>query len=127
MATVQIVTEDKLISVDGDVREGEYTFPANLWAMQWDGSTGHAEWTDGPNTVIEAADVAGYVTAWAQNVPEEEEEEVEPTAEQVANSENRSYLRSTDWYAMRKADTGEAIPSDISALRAAAREAITGE
>ena len=127
MATVQVVTEDKLISVDGDVREGEYTFPANLWAMQWDGSTGHAEWTDGPNTVIEASDVAGYITAWEENVPEAEEEEVEPTAEQVANSENRSYLRSTDWYAMRKADTGEAIPSDISALRAAAREAITGE
>lgn len=120
MATVQIVTEDKLISVGGDGRVGEYTFPSNLWAIQWDGSTGHAEWTDGPNTVIEASDVAGYITAWEANAPEEEGE---PTAQDVTNA-SMAYLASTDWYASRKADTGEAIPSDIAALRAAAREAI---
>ena len=121
MATVQIVKEDNMISVDGDGREGEYTFPSNLWAIQWDGSTGHAEWTDGPNTVIEADDVAGYITAWEANAPDAE---VEPTAQEVTNGESMAYLASTDWYASRKADTGEAIPSDIAALRAAAREAI---
>ena len=121
MVTVQVVTEDNIISVGGDGRVGEYTFPSNLWAIQWDGSTGHAEWTDGPNTVIEAADVAGYITAWEANAPEAV---VEPTAQEVTNSENKDYLTSTDWYASRKADTGEAIPSDIAALRAAARAAI---
>ena len=121
MATVQIVKEDNVISVDGDGRVGEYTFPSNLWAIQWDGSTGHAEWTDGPNTVIEADDVAGYITAWEANAPEAV---AEPTAQEVTNAESRAYLTSTDWYASRKADTGEAIPSDIAALRAAAREAI---
>ena len=121
MATVQIVKEDNLISVGGVWREGEYTFPSNLWAIQWDGSTGHAEWTDGPNTVIEADDVAGYITAWEANAPEAL---AEPTAQEVTNAESMAYLTSTDWYASRKADTGEAIPSDISALRTAAREAI---
>ena len=121
MATVQIVKEDNVISVDGDGREGEYTFPANLWAIQWDGSTGHAEWTDGPNTVIEADDVAGYITAWEANAPDAV---AEPTAQEVTNNESMAYLESTDWYASRKSDTGEAIPSDIAALRAAAREAI---
>ena len=121
MATLTVVTEDNMISVGGDGRVGEYTFPSNLWAIQWDGSTGHAEWTDGPNTVIEAADVAGYITAWEANAPEAV---VEPTAQEVTNSENKDYLTSTDWYASRKADTGEAIPSDIAALRAAARAAI---
>ena len=121
MATLTVVKEDNVISVDGDGRVGEYTFPSNLWAIQWDGSTGHAEWTDGPNTVIEAADVAGYITAWEANAPEAV---VEPTAQEVTNSENKDYLTSTDWYASRKADTGEAIPSDIAALRAAARAAI---
>ena len=121
MATVQIVKEDNMISVDGDGREGEYTFPSNLWAIQWDGSTGHAEWTDGPNTVIEAADVAGYITAWEANAPDAV---AEPTAQEVTNNESMAYLASTDWYASRKSDTGEAIPSDIAALRAAAREAI---
>ena len=124
MATVQIVKEDNLISVGGVWREGEYTFPSNLWAIQWDGSTGHAEWTDGPNTVIGADDVAGYITAWEANAPEAL---AEPTAQEVTNAESRAYLTSTDWYASRKADSGEAIPSDIAALRAAAREAITGE
>jgi hypothetical protein len=121
MATVQIVTEDNIISVGGDIREGEYTFPSNLWAIQWDGSTGHAEWTDGPNTVIEADDVAGYITAWEANAPDAV---AEPTAQEVTNNESMAYLESTDWYASRKSDTGEAIPSDIAALRAAAREAI---
>ena len=124
MATVQIVKEDNVISVDGDGRVGEYTFPSNLWAIQWDGSTGHAEWTDGPNTVIGADDVAGYITAWEANAPDAEEEVAEPTAQEVTNGESMAYLVSTDWYASRKSDTGEAIPSDIAALRAAAREAI---
>ena len=124
MATVQIVKEDNVISVDGDGRVGEYTFPSNLWAIQWDGSTGHAEWTDGPNTVIEATDVAGYITAWEANAPDAV---AEPTAQEVINAESMAYLASTDWYASRKADTGEAIPSDIAALRAAARAAIIEE
>tara|TARA_R110002074_G_scaffold289494_1_gene461326 strand:+ start:1023 stop:1397 length:375 start_codon:yes stop_codon:yes gene_type:complete len=123
MATVQIVTEDNMISVGGDGRVGEYTFPSNLWAIQWDGSTGHAEWTDGPNTVIEAADVAGYITAWEANAPDDVTEE-QLTEQEVINYDSMAYLASTDWYASRKADTGEAIPSDIAALRAAAREAI---
>lgn len=124
MATVQVVTDDNIISVDGDVREGEYTFPSNLWAIQWDGSTGQAEWTDGPNTVIEADDVAGYITAWEANTPDAV---AEPTAQEITNNESMAYLASTDWYASRKADTGEAIPSDIAALRAAARAAIIEE
>ena len=124
MATVQIVKEDNVISVDGDGRVGEYTFPSNLWAIQWDGSTGHAEWTDGPNTVIEADDVAGYITAWEANAPDAV---AEPTAQEVTNNESMAYLESTDWYASRKSDTGEAIPSDIAALRAEARAAIIEE
>ena len=40
------------------------------------------------------------------------------------NATNQAYLASTDWYASRKSDTGEAIPDDIVALRVAAREAI---
>jgi hypothetical protein len=127
MATLTVVTEDNVISVGGDGRVGEYTFPSNLWAIQWDGSTGHAEWTDGPNTVIEADDVADSITAWEANAPDAEEEVAEPTAQEVTNAESIAYLASTDWYASRKADTGEAIPSDIAALRAAARAAIIEE
>lgn len=47
-----------------------------------------------------------------------------PTAQQLQaakNREARAYLASTDWYVVRKAETGEAIPQDILDARAAAR------
>jgi len=121
MAKVSIVVEDKVISVDGDGRVGEYTFPANLWAMQLNGNEGQAEWTDGPNTDITPDDVAQYVTMWEANAPEAE---AEPTAQEVTNSESMAYLDSTDWYAIRYAETGVAVPSDVTTARAAARSAI---
>ena len=36
----------------------------------------------------------------------------------------QEYLKSTDWYAIRYADTGEAIPGDVKAKRQKARERI---
>ena len=52
---------------------------------------------------------------------------VQPTAEQLQaelNATSQAYLASTDWYASRKSDTGEAIPDDIAAARATARARI---
>jgi len=43
-------------------------------------------------------------------------------ASDLAKANARKYLADTDWYAIRKADTGTAIPSEISALRQAARD-----
>ena len=123
MANVSIVVEDKVISVDGDGRVGEYTFPANLWAMQLNGNEGQAEWTDGPNTDITPDDVAQYVAMWEANTPEAEPE-LELTAQEVINNDSLAYLDSTDWYAIRYAETGVAVPSDVTTARAAARSAI---
>ena len=41
-----------------------------------------------------------------------------------SNDEHLKYLQSTDWYVVRKADTGKAIPSDVVTKRQAARDAI---
>jgi len=53
---------------------------------------------------------------------------LELTPEQVAESilnqqkyEAKQYLASTDWYAARKAETGQAIPSDVLTQRQQAR------
>lgn len=46
-----------------------------------------------------------------------------PTQEEI-NAENRAYLASTDWYVVRFAETGVAIPADILSARQAARDAI---
>jgi hypothetical protein len=50
------------------------------------------------------------------------------TAEQIAEGESIrkkisaiQYLKETDWYATRKAETGKAIPDDILTKRAQAR------
>lgn len=50
------------------------------------------------------------------------------TAEQIAEAEviiakrrAKQYLKDTDWYATRYAETGKAIPEDIATARAQAR------
>jgi|TARA_B110000879_G_C11023148_1_gene451744 hypothetical protein len=40
------------------------------------------------------------------------------------NKIHLDYLKETDWYATRKADSGTAIPDDITAARALARSSI---
>ena len=47
-----------------------------------------------------------------------------PTEEQLqqqANTEARAYLAETDWYVLRLQETGEPVPAEILAERAAAR------
>jgi hypothetical protein len=45
-------------------------------------------------------------------------------AQESINAAARTYLASTDWYAVRFAETGVAIPEDIAAERAARRAAV---
>lgn len=52
----------------------------------------------------------------------------EPTEAEKLNSEKSellSYLSSTDWYAIRLADEGTAIPNDIKTARSSARTRIS--
>lgn len=61
--------------------------------------------------------------------PEEVDLHINPplTQEQIqaqANAEARAYLSSTDWYVVRFAETGVAIPQDILDARQAARDSI---
>jgi len=123
MATLTVVTQDKVIMVDGEALNDDYVFPSNLWAIQWDGSIGEAEWTDGPNTSATLDFVQPYIDAWqvvkdAQPLPEE------PTAQEILNSDSLSYLTETDWYVIRNQETGADIPQDILTARAEARAAI---
>ncbi len=43
---------------------------------------------------------------------------------ELSNEQHLTYLQETDWYVVRKADTGVAIPIDVANKRQAAREAI---
>jgi len=121
MATVNVVTEDKVIVVDGEAREADYTFPPALWAIQWDGSTGHAEWTNGANTDITSTDVDSYIAMWTAEAPAPE---IPLTAQEIINNDSYNYLDDTDWYVTRFAETGVAVPGDVATARANARAAI---
>lgn len=64
--------------------------------------------------------------AMRQLTPEEVEAHLNPapTPEQEQeriNAEARAYLASTDWYVIRMQETGEPVPEDVLAERAAAR------
>lgn len=61
-----------------------------------------------------------------ESIPKPEAEK-QPTPEEIQAAENkkaRAYLNSTDWYVVRKMETGVEIPEDISAARVAARLSI---
>ena len=45
-------------------------------------------------------------------------------AQHRANDEARAYLRETDWYVIRQADTGEPVPKKVRDKRREARNAI---
>lgn len=49
---------------------------------------------------------------------------VAAAAQQKKNTESQAYLDSTDWYVVRFAETGVAIPADITTARAAARASV---
>ena len=74
-------------------------------------------------TLIEVADEVGMGASYDGSTFTN----VQPTAEQLQaeiNATSQAYLASTDWYASRKSDTGEAIPSDVTTARATARARI---
>lgn len=84
MPAVTVVPADRLVIVDGEALLFEFPAPEGLHALQWDGETGHAEWTDGPNQPLTAADydeqVAPYVTLWREEKARREEEDARTAA-----------------------------------------------
>lgn len=71
--------------------------------------------------VEQGYDGAWYVAGYAPKKPEEQARREEIEA-QIA--ERQDYLDSTDWYVIRYADTGQAIPVDVRADRQEARAEI---
>ena len=50
---VTIVKEDKVVMIDGEAMNFDFDLPTNVWAIQWNGSTGEIEFNDGtPNATI---------------------------------------------------------------------------
>ncbi len=80
-----------------------------------------------PSEILEA--IAQYHTpeikAAYQAVIDEQDKQFEVDPQVALNAAARAYLAETDWYVIRFADNGVAMPDDVSAKRAAARQAVT--
>ncbi len=71
-----------------------------------------------------AGQAAGKVIDADENGRPVLQEQPAPTAEQLQaqiNAEASAYLAATDWYIIRLQESGEAVPADVLAGRAAAR------
>lgn len=54
------------------------------------------------------------------------QDKVNASLQAEVNTEALAYLKETDWYVVRQAETGIAIPADILTARAKARLKIVG-
>ena len=70
------------------------------------------------------ADVLQWIAEGNTPAPEYTDAEIAANTQAELNVTSRAYLASTDWYITRKAETGDAVPSEITTLRTAARDAI---
>ena len=68
--------------------------------------------------------VQEWIAAGNTPTPQYTDEEIAFNTQAETNYASRAYLASTDWYISRKAETAEAVPSDVTTARAAARAAI---
>ena len=75
------------------------------------------------NDIIEGETEQAYDGSWylKGHAPEKPQALID----QERINELQAYLTSTDWYAVRLADTGVAIPADVVTARSSAREEIS--
>ena len=72
----------------------------------------------------DCADVLAWIAEGNTPAPEYTDAEIAANAQSLVNSESLEYLKSTDWYITRHAETAVAVPDEITTARAAARAAI---
>jgi len=126
---ISIINPDSTVVIDGlgfnslDLS----TISSTTHAIQFDTatSTGHVEYNDGTANELITSITAyqSIIDAW-QVVKDAQPVPVELTSQKVLNNESLGYLASTDWYITRHAETGVAVPADVTTARAAARAAI---
>ena len=69
-------------------------------------------------------DVLAWIAEGNTPAPQFTDAEIAANTQAELNATSQAYLASTDWYITRKAETGDAVPSEITTLRTAARDAI---
>ena len=70
------------------------------------------------------ADVLQWIAEGNTPAPQYTDAEIAANTQAELNATSQAYLASTDWYITRHAETGVAVPDEITTARAAAREAV---
>ena len=83
--------------------------PSAQWVLRGE----ELEWLSTDQTEPTTAEITAEITRL---------ESLEP--QRLLNIESLAYLASTDWYVTRQAETGVAIPADVTTARTAAKLAI---
>jgi hypothetical protein len=112
---VTINRVDGLVGIEGMFKALDLSsLPSNLRVVQWNGSSGHVEWTDQNNTTISSfADYQQYIDAYNALQPETPPE---PTIEQIRASMSCGPLQ------IRKALRAAGLHAGVVAYVAAADE-----
>lgn len=89
----------------------------------------HYKDTENKVHFLDDAAYVHFLPLGSVEITDEEAEQIKeqnkpPKTQEQINAEHHAYLASTDWYVVRFAETGVAIPADILAARQAARDAI---
>jgi len=84
---VCVVKEDRVVMIDGEGLNFDFTLADNIWAIQWNGTLGHIEFSDGtPNE--ELSDFSAYQYLADAHATEKQrlaDEEVQADADRIAN------------------------------------------
>ena len=72
----------------------------------------------------DCADVLEWIAEGNTPAPEYTDAEIAANTQAETNATSQAYLDSTDWYITRQAESGVAVPLDVTTARAEAREAI---
>ena len=132
---VTVIPVDKVIVVEGEALQFDFSAPAGLHALQWHEGSGHLEFTDGsPNRELAVADyaevVAPFVALWQAEYDRLEEERNRPlTPEElhaIAEQRIKSRLLEIDLESVRPLRakvSGTSTPEDDATLAALEQEA----
>lgn len=105
MTIVTVITEDKAISVDNRTWDNiSHNWPADIWAIQWDGSEGVIEYRDMTNAPATLADVQPYIDLFNSHddamYQTFKTEQMALDVEEMARRDRDNRLTETDWWAL---------------------------
>lgn len=87
---VTVIKEDNVVVVDGEALNFDFQLDNNIWAIQWDGTSGHIEYNDGtPNK--ELTDFTEYQVLVDMHATEKKRRADEESAEEAARLAARTY------------------------------------